>query len=112
MSDAVHQDFKLGMETRYLDEVKTLLAKFVPDAEVWVYGSRVTDKSHPASDLDLALRGPGLSKIDDNKLAQLNASFNESDIPFIVVAQDWARLPESFHREIEKVYFVLAPPTV
>ena len=30
---------------------------------------------------------------------------NDSNIPILVDARDWARLPKSFHTEIEK-YFV------
>ena len=29
-------------------------------------------------------------------------ALEESNVPIIVQAHDWARLPESFHREIER----------
>ena len=35
----------------------------------------------------------------------------ESTIPFLVEARDWSRLPESFHREIERDYVVLLKTT-
>ena len=31
----------------------------------------------------------------------------DSNIPFLVEALDWARLPETFQREIERDYVVL-----
>ena len=34
----------------------------------------------------------------------------ESNIPFLVEARDWARLPERFHREIEREHAVLSDP--
>ena len=49
------------------------MSDYVPDVEVWVYGSRVNGHSHGSS----------------------------------VEARDWARLPESFHFEIERDYVVL-----
>ena len=37
-------------------------------------------------------------------------ALRESRIPFFVEAQDWARIPEEFHREIERDYVVLRQP--
>ena len=34
-------------------------------------------------------------------------AFQESNIPILIQAHDWARLPESFHREIERDYVVV-----
>lgn len=31
----------------------------------------------------------------------------QSNVPILVQVHDWARLPESFHREIERDYVVL-----
>lgn len=76
--------------------------------EVWAYGSRVNDRGHEGSDLDLVLRGPGLEKIPAEQLADFEEALRESTIPFLVEARDWARLPERFHREIESEYVVLA----
>ena len=41
------------------------------------------------------------------KLSDLTDALRESNIPFLVEARDWARLPESFHREIEREHVVL-----
>ena len=37
----------------------------------------------------------------------LREAFSDSNIPVFVEAHDWARLPDSFHREIEKNYIPL-----
>ena len=78
-----------------------------PAWRVWAYGSRVNGESHDASDLDLVLRGPDLKRIPSGQLADLNEALEESNVPIIVQVHDWARLPESFHREIERAYVVL-----
>lgn len=84
-----------------------MLQEHVPDAEVWAYGSRVNGQSHEASDLDLVLRDPNLQKIDSFQLADLSDAFTESNIPFIIEARDWARLPEAFHHEIQKKHVIM-----
>ncbi len=98
---------KIHLQPRDREEIIALLQEHVPEAEVWAYGSRVNGQSHDASDLDLVLRGPGLAKIPTGQLADLKEAFTESNIPFFVEARDWARFPESFHKEIGKEYVVI-----
>ena len=81
-------------------------ASTCPGVEVWAYGSRVNGESHDGSDLDLALRGPALEPLDGGFYDLLEA-IEKSNIPILVQAHDWAMLPESFRREIERGYVVL-----
>ena len=97
----------LDLPRRYRDQIEALLREHMPDVEVWAYGSRVSGRSHEGSDLDLVLRGPDLKRIDSGQLADLIEALEESNVPIIVQAHDWARLPERFHREIEREYVVL-----
>ena len=97
---------KLDLPRRYRDQLEALLREHVPDAEVWAYGSRVNGKSHEGSDLDLVLRSPTLESLGDGYLDLIEA-LEESDIPILIQAHDWARLPESFHWEIERDYVVV-----
>ena len=87
--------------------LEALLRKHLPDVEVWAYGSRVNGRSHDGSDLDLVLRGPGLNEISINSLVDFEDAVQESNIPFLVEARDWTRLPERFHQEIARNYVVL-----
>ena len=98
---------RLHLSPRHRAEIEALLRKHLPNVEVWAYGSRVTGRSHDGSDLDLVLRAPGLQKIPAAALADLADSIRESTIPFLVEAHDWARLPQQFHREIERSHIVL-----
>ena len=97
----------LDLPRRYRDQIEALLHEHVPGVAVWAYGSRVNSQSHEASDLDLVLRGPDLKRIPSDQLADLNAALEDSNVPIIVQIHDWARLPESFHREIEQAYVVM-----
>ena len=97
------------LDLRRKDEetVMRLLAQYVPGAEVWCYGSRVTGQSHPASDLDLVLRNPSDLAVAQTALMQLKAALNESDLPILVYIVDWALIPEPFRREIEHKHHVM-----
>jgi len=88
--------------------IEDLVDRFLPGVEVWAYGSRVNGQSHDASDLDLVLRAPALKPIPYRQLGDFTATLTDSNIPFLVEARDWARLPERFRREIERGYVVLA----
>ena len=97
---------RLALPLRYRDQLEALLREHVPGIEVWAYGSRVNGESHDGSDLDLALRGPDLEPLDGGFYDLLEA-IEKSNIPILVQAHDWAMLPESFHREIERGYVVV-----
>ena len=97
---------RLDLPSPYRKVVEALLREHVPDAAVWAYGSRVNGMSHPGSDLDLVLRSPTLEQLGDG-FHNLVEAFQESNIPILIQVHDWARLPESFHREIERDYVVV-----
>ena len=97
---------RLSLPPRYRRMVEALLREHVPDSEVWAFGSRVNGESHDGSDLDLVVRGPALEPLGADFL-DLVGAFEESNIPILVQAHDWAKLPESFHREIERAHFVV-----
>ena len=98
---------RLHLRPRHRRLLEGLLREHLPDVEVWAYGSRVNGRSHDGSDLDLVLRGPELEEVPLDRLMDFEEAVRESTIPFLVEARDWARLPERFHREIEREYVVL-----
>ena len=98
---------RLHLLPRHRRALEALLREHLPHIEIWAYGSRVNGRSHDGSDLDLVLRGSGLKEIPSNQLGDFEEAVRESNIPFLVKARDWARLPERFHREIEREYVVL-----
>lgn len=102
---------QLDVKPRHREQIERLLREHLPGVEVWAYGSRVNGRSHAGSDLDLVLRGRALKPLPLAKLAALTDALRESTIPFVVEARDWARLPESFQREIECSHIVLLSDT-
>ncbi len=84
-----------------------LLADYLPDVSAWAYGSRVNGEAHDTSDLDIVLRSKDLSKIPVEQLESFLQALSDSNIPILVEARDWSRLPESFHQEILRNYVEL-----
>jgi predicted nucleotidyltransferase len=87
-------------------EVERILGQFVPNEEVWAYGSRVDGSGHELSDLDLVIRHLGDLK-QAGVLDALKEALSESNLPFLVDVHDWARLPAEFLANIEAQHVVI-----
>ena len=98
----------LQLSDKHRHLVQEVLARYVPTMVVWAHGSRVMDVAHAASDLDLVVRNPGNLALPQTNLGVLRQAFHDSALPISVDVQDWARLPDSFQREIEQQYCVIA----
>ncbi|MBJ6802166.1 nucleotidyltransferase family protein [Geomonas propionica] len=90
----------LELRPAWLATVQELLAAHVPDADVFAYGSRVQGTAHDGSDLDLVLCNPQDLELPFTNLPLLKQAFSDSNLPILVDILDWARLPESFRKEI------------
>ena len=98
---------RLQLAPKHLAELQALLARHVPSAEVWAYGSRVTGGAHEGSDLDLVLRNPyDPTKAVDGWI-ELKDALQGSTLPMLVEIHLWSHLPAGFHVEIERAYVVV-----
>jgi len=79
--------------------VRQTLNAVVPDAEVWVFGSRATGRARPYSDLDLLTTRP--SRLSWLVRATLRDAFDEGDLPFSVDVVEASLLAPGF---AERVY--------
>jgi len=95
----------IDLSPEHLALVRQILADHLPAVEVRAFGSRVTGKSRPYSDLDLVIMSR--EKIDRPILYRLEEAFEASVLPFRVDVLDWQRLSGSFQRMIEQAYVVL-----
>ena len=94
----------LNVKKQYLEELKSILNEYCPNAEVWAYGSRLTENCHSGSDLDLVVK----SFNDKTKsLYELKALLSDSNIPFIIDIHEFDKLPDYFQTEIKKNYVVI-----
>ncbi|EGM78359.1 DNA polymerase sigma [Rheinheimera sp. A13L] len=98
---------KLQLEPRHLTLLLQILEQYVPQAEVWAYGSRVTGKAHQGSDLDIVLRNVENLNVAQSDWSELQEALQQSTLPILVDVHDWALLPNSFYPNIEHDYVVL-----
>ena len=97
----------LKLDPDDLDAITSILQRWVPEAEVWAYGSRVRGNCHEASDLDLVIRNPQNLHQPTPSLGQLKQALKDSNVPILVDVMDWACLPEAYRQDIERGYVVV-----
>jgi predicted nucleotidyltransferase len=97
----------LNLTPDHLRVLLEVLKKHAPGAEVWAYGSRVNGSGHDGSDLDLVARNPAGLDQPQKRLGSLRSALDESNLPMLVDVLDWARIPESFRREIDREHVIV-----
>ena len=90
----------LDVRPDHLAAVNEILRRNVPDRAVWAFGSRVTGKTKPTSDLDLCIAGE--TPLSYEVSARLRQDFSDSDIPYTVDTVDWATCSAGFRAIIER----------
>ena len=89
-------------------EVRRILRAYVPEYEVWAFGSRAKWEAKPYSDLDLAILTD--RPLSLHKVAELRSALDESTLPIKVDVVDWAATSESFRTIIEADKVVVLRP--
>ena len=92
----------LDLRPEWLEIVRDLIAVHLPGVEVLAYGSRVQGTAHDGSDLDLVVRNPDGTVVPSMMLEGLREAVSQSNLPILVDVLDWARIPQSFRKEIER----------
>lgn len=90
----------INLPNEWLQEIKAILARYLPEAQAWVFGSRVTGKAKHWSDCDIALLSA--TPLNWQQLEQLKNAFSESNLPIIVDLSDWSTLPPFLQAKIEQ----------
>ncbi|MCF8164950.1 MAG: nucleotidyltransferase domain-containing protein [Sulfuritalea sp.] len=79
--------------------VRDILQRYVPDREVWAFGSRAKWTAKEFSDLDLAIIGD--TPLSIALTADMKEAFQESALPFKIDIVDWANITPSFRQVIQ-----------
>ena len=95
----------IEMSPTQLDEVQRILREHVPGCEVRAFGSRVTGRVKPWSDLDLTVIAD--QPLGFRRLGMLVEAFQESTLPFRVDVLDWHETSPSFQAIIAERYAVI-----
>ena len=99
----------IDITTDQRETIVSLLSHHLPNAEVWVYGSRVKGTSRPESDLDMVVF---TTPEQAHAVSDLREAFEESDLPFRVDLFVWDDLPKSFREAIKREHAVLVETPV
>lgn len=98
------------LKNKYKRILLDIFSTLTVPAEVWAYGSRIKGGAHDGSDLDLVILASDRQRLPIELIMEMKEKIRESNIPIIVELFDWARLPESFHKNIETAHEVLYSP--
>ncbi len=82
-----------------LEALKAYLAESLPQAEIYLFGSRANKSATPYSDVDIAIKDDGLTR---KELAQIRFAIEESNFPYKVDLIDLSKTPslaEIVHKE-------------
>lgn len=83
-----------------------LLKQYLPNTEVWVFGSRTQGRAHSYSDLDMVV---WTNVSQAGAVNDFRDACDESQLPFRVDVLIWHELPLSFQENILRDHQVLVP---
>jgi type I restriction enzyme S subunit len=89
----------IDLRPHHLEIVLQILGEYVPECQVYTFGSRARRTAKPHSDLDLAVRGQG--PVAPERLGRLEEAFEESDLPMRVDVVDWHTITRRFREIID-----------
>ncbi len=79
--------------------IKGIILKYIPDAEVRIFGSRVKGTNSESSDIDIAIISK--DKINFSTLGKIKIDFEESELPYRVDIIDYNSIDENFKKIID-----------
>ena len=87
------------MAPLHLQAIQSILARQIPQAQVFAFGSRVNGTPRKYSDIDLAIALP--QPIGLRKLRELKDAFEDSELPICVDIVDWSLADADFKAAVE-----------
>lgn len=97
---------QIDLSAEHRAQVLDIIRRRLPDARVWVYGSRAKGRARRYSDLDLMLDAGG-QPIPLNIMGDLDEDFDESNLPIIVDLHDLALTDARFLNRVRKDFLPL-----
>jgi predicted nucleotidyltransferase len=92
----------INIEEKDKKIIDKILREYLPNKEIRVFGSRITEKVKKYSDLDLAIVGE--EQIEFKLMNKLIEEFEYSDLNIRVDILDYNSISENFRRIIDKNY--------
>jgi len=90
----------------YLAMVQDILKQYVPEYDVWAFGSRVHGRNlKKFSDLDLIIIND--KPLKTLQLFNIKEALSESDLPIMVDVLAWDKIDKAFQKIILREYEVI-----
>ena len=83
---------EVALARAHREMVREIVRRHVPDAKVWIFGSRANGRSRPYSDLDLLISKP--LRLSWEQRASLLDAFEASELPFRVDLVEADEVPQ------------------
>ncbi len=80
--------------------IEELMAEYIEQGALYVFGSRVSGESEKLSDLDLLIRSE--KPLSFSRFLKLKDALEFSELPVRVDLIDWKRISPEFRESIEK----------
>lgn len=84
----------------YKEELLTIIKKHIPQAKVYLFGSRARGTNNPGSDIDLAIDAN--QKIPWSTLGMIKEEIEESTIPLFVDIVDLHDIDDNLKIQIQR----------
>ena len=81
----------MNIESQHVLVIKNCIRKFLPEAKIFLFGSRAKETNYEFSDVDIAIKDP---KINFAILAQIRFELEESDLPYKLDLVNYDELDE------------------
>ncbi len=95
----------IAIEKEQLEIVREILRKYLPDAEIRIFGSRYKHTNKEYSDIDIAIVQQ--EKISLELYSKIKEELEESNLKYTVDLIDWNTISIEFKKIIEEGYEVL-----
>lgn len=94
----------MHVKERYKDELVAIITKYLPDAKIYLYGSRARGTHRNGSDIDLAVDTG--AKVDWKMMMKIEDEIDESTIPLFVDVIDIHDVGKKFLEEIRSEWII------
>jgi len=97
---------RIDLTPEHRSQVLGIIRHRLPNARIWVYGSRAKGRARCYSDLDLMLDDRG-QPIAVGVMGDLDGDFDESNLPIIVELHDMALTDARFLKRVRRDFLPL-----
>lgn len=85
---------------KYKDRIIQTILKFVPNAKIYLFGSRAKGMHHSTSDIDIAVDNQ--VALEKSIIPQVKEAIDDLNIPFTVDVVDFCSINENLKKQIER----------